>query len=161
MSKAKKIIIGFDPGLADTGWGVIEEQGSKLICLAYGSIKTQAKTDTSARLEIIYNKVKEIIKKYKPDVVAIEKLFFSRNVTSALLVGQARGVVLLAIEQAGVSVLEFTPNQVKQAVSCYGAAGKEQIQKMVKMILKLKEIPKPDDAADGLAIAICASGKAQ
>jgi len=155
----KRIIVGFDPGLADTGWGVIEDQGGKLICLAYGSIKTPAKTETSERLETIYKKTEEILKKYNPELVAIEKLFFSRNVTSALLVGQARGVVLLAIEQAHLPLIEFTPNQVKQAVSCYGAAGKAQIQKMVKMILKLKEIPKPDDAADGLAIAICASGK--
>lgn len=155
----KKIIIGFDPGLADTGWGVIEDHGGRLVCLAYGSIKTAAKTQTSERLELIYKKVCEIIRQYKPDVVGIEKLFFSRNVTSALLVGQARGVVLLAIEQAGLPVIEFTPNQVKQAVSCYGAAGKAQVQKMVKIILSLKEIPKPDDAADGLAIAICASGK--
>jgi len=155
----KKIIIGFDPGLADTGYGVIEEQGNKLVCLDYGSIKTAAKTHTSERLETIYNKVCEIIENYKPSAVGIEKLFFSRNVTSAMLVGQARGVVLLAIEQAGIPVIEFTPNQVKQAVSCYGAAGKEQVQKMVKLILNLKEIPKPDDAADGLAIAICASGQ--
>lgn len=154
----KRIIIGFDPGLADTGFGVIEDQGGKLICLDYGSIKTPAKTETSERLATIYTKVCEIIKEYKPDIVGIEKLFFSRNVTSALLVGQARGVVLLAIEQAALPVIEFTPNQVKQAVSCYGAAGKSQVQKMVKMILNLKEIPKPDDAADGLAIAICASG---
>lgn len=155
----KKIIIGFDPGLADTGYGVIEEQSNKLVCLTYGSIKTPAKTQTSERLLTIYKKVTEIIKKYKPQVIGVEKLFFSRNVTSAMLVGQARGVVLLAIEEAGLPVIEFTPNQVKQAVSCYGAAGKEQVQKMVKLILNLKEIPKPDDAADGLAIAICASGK--
>lgn len=155
----KRIIIGFDPGLADTGYGVIEEQGNKLVCLTYGSIKTPAKTPTSERLETIYKKACVLIEEYKPEIVGIEKLFFSRNVTSALLVGQARGVVLLSIEQAGIPVIEFTPNQVKQAVSCYGAAGKEQVQKMVKLILNLKEIPKPDDAADGLAIAICASGK--
>ncbi len=109
----KKIIIGFDPGLADTGYGVIEEQGSKLLCLTYGSIKTPAKTQASERLHTIYKKVSELIKKYKPQVVGIEKLFFSRNVTSAMLVGQARGVVLLAIEEAGLPVIEFTPNQVK------------------------------------------------
>ncbi len=155
----KRIIIGFDPGLADTGFGVIEDQGGKFVCLDYGSIRTPAKTHMSERLETIYTRVSELIKEYKPDIVGIEKLFFSRNVTSAMLVGQARGVILLAIEQAGVAVIEFTPNQVKQAVSCYGAAGKSQVQKMVKMILNLKEIPKPDDAADGLAIAICTSGQ--
>ncbi len=155
----KRIIIGFDPGLADTGYGVIEDLGGKFVCLDYGSIKTPARTETSERLATIFSKVQELIKTYKPDIVGIEKLFFSRNVTSAMLVGQARGVILLAIEQAGVSVIEFTPNQVKQAVSCYGAAGKSQVQKMVKMILNLKEIPKPDDAADGLAIAICTSGQ--
>ncbi len=155
----KRVIIGFDPGLADTGFGVIEDHGGKFVCLDYGSIKTPARSATSERLATIYTKAQELIKKYKPDIIGIEKLFFSRNVTSAMLVGQARGVVLLAIEQAGVQVIEFTPNQVKQAVSCYGAAGKSQVQKMVKMILNLKEIPKPDDAADGLAIAICTSGQ--
>lgn len=156
---SKQIIIGFDPGLADTGFGVVEETGNRLKCLTYGSIKTPARTLIGGRLEKIYQEVCALIKKHQPDLIAIEQLFFSRNVSSALLVGQARGVVLLAAEQHKLPVIEFTPNQVKQAVSAYGAAGKTQVQKMVKIILHLKELPKPDDAADALAVAICASGK--
>ncbi len=151
------IIIGFDPGLADTGYGVIEVHGSRFTCLEYGSIKTLARTTLSSRLVIIHKKVSQLLKKYKPDRIAIEQLFFSKNVKTAMAVGQARGVLLLAIEQVNLSAIEFTPNQVKQAVSAYGSAPKEQIQRMVKIILNLKEIPKPDDAADALAVAICAS----
>ncbi len=154
----KKIIIGFDPGLADTGFGVIEDTGNgSLACLEYGSIKTPAKTELGSRLEIIYAEATRLLKTYKPSLVGIEQLFFSRNVSTALTVGQARGVVMLAAAQAKVPVVEFTPNQVKQAVSAYGSAGKAQVQKMVKLILNLKEIPKPDDAADALAIAISAN----
>lgn len=152
------IIIGFDPGLADTGFGVIEAAGNKLTCLAYGSIKTPAKRPLPERLLTIHNEITQLLKKYKPKLVAVEQLFFSRNVSTALIVGQARGIILLAAEQHKLPVVEFTPPQVKQAVSAYGAAGKAQIQRMVKVILGLKEIPKPDDAADALAIAICGSG---
>lgn len=151
------IIIGFDPGLADTGYGVIKVQGNRFSCLDYGSIKTLAKTDLSDRLCIIYNEILDLLKKYKPERVAIEHLFFSKNVKTAMAVGQARGVILLAIAQAAIPMVEFTPNQVKQAVSAYGGASKDQIQRMVKVILNLEEIPKPDDAADALAIAICGS----
>lgn len=151
-------IIGFDPGLADTGFGVIETDGNRLVCLEYGSIKTPAKTDLPSRLLTIYKQVSELIKKYKPERIGIEHLFFSKNVKTAMVVGQARGVILLAVAHTSISIFEFTPNQVKQAVSAYGSASKDQIQRMVKMILNLKEIPKPDDAADALAIAICASG---
>ncbi len=155
-----KIIIGFDPGLADTGFGVIEDTGNgRFVCRDYGSIKTPAKTELGTRLETIYTEITALLKKYSPTVIGIEQLFFSRNVSTALIVGQARGIVVLAAAQAGIPVVEFTPNQVKQAVSAYGAAGKAQVQKMVKMILNLKEIPKPDDAADALAIAICASSQ--
>jgi crossover junction endodeoxyribonuclease RuvC len=155
----KKIIIGFDPGIADTGYGVIEDQGNKMVCLEYGSIKTPAKQLLGERLNTLHKEVTAILKKYQPDLVSVEKLFFCRNVTSAMAVGAARGILLLAIEQAGIELVEYTPNQVKQSVSSYGAAGKEQVQKMVKLFLNLKEIPKPDDAADALAMAICASGK--
>lgn len=151
------IIIGFDPGLADTGYGIIEVAGNRFTCLEYGSIKTLARTTLSSRLVIIHKKISQLLKKYKPDRIAIEQLFFSKNVKTAMAVGQARGVLLLAIEQANLSAIEFTPNQVKQAVSAYGSAPKEQIQRMVKIILNLKEIPKPDDAADALAVAICGS----
>lgn len=152
---SSRIIMGFDPGLADTGYGIIKEEGNKLTCLAYGSIITKAKTSLSERLEIIYQETSKLLKKHKPELVAVEQLFFSRNVSTALIVGHARGVVLLAIEQANLPMIEFTPNQVKQAVSAYGSAGKTQVQRMVKTLLGLKEIPKPDDAADALAIAIC------
>lgn len=151
------IILGIDPGIADTGFGIIKkENNGKLACLAYGSIKTRAKTNLADRLFIIGEELDKIIKKHKPDMVAVEKLFFSKNVKTALIVGEARGVVMLTARQNNLSIKEFTPLQVKQAVSTYGRAGKDQVQKMVKLILNLKEMPKPDDAADALAIAICA-----
>lgn len=151
------IILGIDPGIADTGFGIIKkENNGKLSCLAYGSIKTKAKTNLADRLFIIGEELNKIIKKHKPDMVAVEKLFFSKNVKTALIVGEARGVVMLTARQNNLPIEEFTPLQVKQAVSTYGRAGKDQVQKMVKLILNLKEIPKPDDAADALAIAICA-----
>lgn len=151
-----RIILGLDPGIADTGYGVIKDDHGKLTCLAYGSIKTSAKDTLSNRLESLHIQLDEIIKKYKPEISAVEQLFFSKNVKTALIVGQARGVILLALKQNDISFFEFTPGQVKQAVSGYGSAKKDQVQKMVKTLLGLKEIPKPDDAADALAIAMCA-----
>jgi crossover junction endodeoxyribonuclease RuvC len=153
----KKIILGIDPGIADTGFGIIANQKDKLTCLGYGSIKTSSKLDLADRLEIINLELSKLIKKYKPDLIAIEELFFCKNAKSALIVGQARGVVVLTAKQNKIPAVEFTPLQVKQAVSTYGHAGKEQVQKMVKLLLNLKELPKPDDAADALAIAICAA----
>jgi len=153
------IILGIDPGIADTGFGIIETNNNKLICLDYGNIKTKANTDLSERLEILNFKLDKIIKKYKPDKIAIEQLFFCNNAKTALIVGQARGVILLCIKQNKLPILEFTPLQVKQAVSTYGKANKLQVQKMVKLILNLDKIPKPDDAADALAVAICALNK--
>ena len=153
----KKIILGIDPGIADTGYGVIGSQNGKLSCLGYGSIKTSAKLALADRLEIINLELAKLIKKYQPDLIAIEELFFCKNVKTALIVGQARGVVVLTARQNKIPAVEFTPLQVKQAVSTYGRAGKEQVQKMVKIILNLKEPPRPDDAADALAIAICAA----
>lgn len=150
-----KIILGIDPGIADTGYGVIESAGSKLTCLAYGSIKTDSKLDLISRLEILHCELDKIIKKYKPDLAAIEQLFFNKNVRTALIVGQARGVVLLTLKQNKLTIIDYTPSQVKSAVSAYGQASKLQVQKMVKLILNLKELPKPDDAADALAVAIC------
>lgn len=151
------VIIGFDPGVADTGFGVITTEAGTIRCLDYGSIKTAAHTPLPERLAIIYSEVQKLLQTYSPHLVSIEQLFFSKNVKTAMAVGQARGVVLLASEQAHIPLVEFTPNQVKQAVSSYGSAGKEQVQRMVQLLLKLKEIPKPDDAADALAIAICGS----
>ncbi|NCN22099.1 crossover junction endodeoxyribonuclease RuvC [Candidatus Falkowbacteria bacterium] len=152
-----KIILGLDPGIADTGYGIISCEKGKLLCLAYGSIKTEAKKDLSKRLEILDFELKKLIKKYQPEVVAVEQLFFNKNVKTALIVGQARGVLLLRIKKSGLKMLEFTPGQVKQAVAAYGRASKNQVQKMVKIILGLKSLPQPDDAADALAIAICSS----
>jgi len=151
-----KIILGIDPGIADTGYGVIKDDGGQISCLTYGSIKTSAKDDLVTRLDYLYRALGQIIVKYQPDLAAIEELFFSKNVKTALIVGQARGVVLLSFKQHDLSFFEFKPSQVKQSVSCYGAANKVQVQKMVKQLLKLKEIPRPDDAADALAIAMCA-----
>lgn len=151
------IILGIDPGIADTGYGTIKTDGHKLFCLSYGSIKTKAKTELGDRLEIINIELNKIIKKYKPNLIAVEQLFFCKNVKTALIVGQARGVILLTAKQNKIPTVEFTPLQVKQAVSSYGQAGKLQVQKMVKLLLNLKELPKPDDAADALAVAICAA----
>ncbi|MFH1427924.1 MAG: crossover junction endodeoxyribonuclease RuvC [Patescibacteria group bacterium] len=152
------IILGIDPGIADTGYGVISKgKDSNLACLNYGIIKTSAKMEMTRRLELIKQELNIIIKKYKPNLMAVEQLFFCRNVKTALVVGQARGVVLLTARESKVPVVEFTPLQVKQAVAAYGQASKMQVQKMVKLILKMSELPKPDDAADALAIAICAT----
>lgn len=153
-----KIILGIDPGIADTGFGILQVSGDgKLLCLEYGSIKTSPKDDLASRIEKLFNDLNKIIKKYKPEIISVEELFFNKNVKTALIVGQARGVVLLSAKMSKARLLEFTPLQVKQAVSTYGRADKAQIQRMVKMILNLEEIPRPDDAADALAIAICAS----
>jgi len=151
------IILGIDPGIADTGYGVIKKEGDKLICLDYGSIKTKAGTELPDRLEILNQELDKIIKKYNPNLMSVEQLFFCNNAKTALIVGQARGVVLLTAKQNNIPITEFTPLQIKQAVSTYGKASKLQVQKMVKLLLNLKEIPKPDDASDALAAAICAT----
>ncbi len=152
------VIMGIDPGIADTGFGLIEkDKNGNIVCLGYGSVKTSAKLDVPERLEIINIELNKIIKRYKPKLIAVEQLFFCSNVKTAIVVGQARGVALLTAKQNNIPLVEFTPLQVKQAVSTYGKASKIQVQKMVKILLNLKEIPRPDDAADALAIAICAS----
>lgn len=151
-----KTILGLDPGIADTGYGVISVEGAKLTCLAYGSIKTKAGSELAARLCRLQQSLDELVKQYRPDVVGMEQLFFNKNVTSAMAVGQARGVLLLTLKQNGLTVQDFTPGQVKQAVCAYGQATKRQVQNMVKLTLKLKQIPKPDDAADALAVALAA-----
>ena len=151
-----RIILGVDPGIADTGYGVICDEGGKISCLAYGSIKTSPKDDLVTRLDRLNYELDRIIKKYQPQLASVEELFFSKNVKTALTVGQARGVILLTLKQNNLPIFEFKPSQIKQAVTCYGAANKGQVQKMVQMLLKLKEIPKPDDAADALAMALCA-----
>lgn len=150
-------VLGIDPGTATTGFAVIEKKQSKLTTIDYGVFSTPKDLAMSNRLLIIYQDIKEIISHHRPDVVAVEQLFFAKNVTTAISVGQARGVVLLAAQQADLRLVEFTPLQVKQSVTGYGQATKKQVQEMVKKILSLDSIPKPDDAADALAIAICAS----
>jgi len=151
-------ILGIDPGIADTGYGIIKrDKSNNFHCLGYGSIKTNAKTELADRLEIINQEMTKVVKEFKPKLVAVEQLFFCKNVKTALIVGQARGVVMLTAKQNKVPLVEFTPLQVKQAVAAYGRASKMQVQKMVKLLLDLKVLPKPDDAADALAIAICAA----
>lgn len=149
------IILGIDPGTATTGYGVVENKNSLIKMVDYGCILTKSSEDLENRLVTIFDELTEIIKKFKPEMVAVEELFFSSNTKTAISVGHARGVILLACSKAKVPVYEYTPLQVKQAVCGYGRAEKMQIQKMVKSLLSLEEIPKPDDAADGLAIAIC------
>lgn len=157
MLRAKKIILGIDPGIADMGFGVIEKDGPKLKALTYGSIKTKSKISDQVRLSQIKEELDKIFLKYKPDCVAIEKLFFCNNAKTAITVGQARGVAVLCAGQYCLNLKEFTPLQVKIALTGYGKADKKQMQQMVKIVLSLKEIPKPDDAADALAIAVCAA----
>jgi len=152
------IVLGIDPGIADTGFGILDvKKDGRLLCLEYGSIKTSPNKNLAERIEKLFNDLSDIIEKYKPEIVGVEELFFNKNVKTALIVGQARGVVLLAAKISNARLMEFTPLQVKQAVSTYGRADKAQVQRMVKMILNLDKIPKPDDAADALAVAICAS----
>lgn len=147
-------ILGIDPGTATTGFGIIDSEKGNLKYVAAGVITTPATEEMSRRLVTIYDELTELISEYKPDHLALELLYFAANVTTAMSVGQARGVVLLAGSQAHLSLAEYTPLQVKQALTGYGRATKSQIQQMVKTILKLPAIPSPDDAADGLAIAI-------
>ena len=147
-------ILGVDPGYARAGWAIIEKQGQKLKLVKFGCIETPAKTEHAERLKTLNNDLKRIIKEYKPEVLAVENLFFFKNLKTAIKVAEARGVILVTAIEGGLKIKEFTPLQIKQALVGYGRAEKKQIQQMVKMILGLKEIPKPDDAADAVAAAI-------
>lgn len=147
--------MGIDPGLAIVGFGILDQRGNMLKPVDFGCIKTETNLSLPTRLKQIYDACSIIMDEHQPDVVAVEKLFFNRNVTTAFTVGQARGVILLAAEEAGIPITEYTPLQVKMAVTGYGQAEKKQIQEMVKMLLSLPRIPKPDDVADALAVAIC------
>jgi len=150
------IVLGIDPGTAITGYGVVQDSpDGRLHEICYGVIRTTPKTPFQFRLKKIHEEIASIIKQHKPEVVAVEELFFGKNSSSALSVGQARGVIVLTAIQADMELYEYKPTQVKQAVTGYGHAEKIQIQRMVKVLLGLPEIPKPDDAADGLALAIC------
>jgi crossover junction endodeoxyribonuclease RuvC len=149
------LALGIDPGTATTGYGLVRlEPDGSLVAVRYGVILTSKDASAPARLEMLYNDLSALLREYHPDTAAVEKLFFSRNVTTAIAVGQARGVVMLCMQQAGVEPFEYTPNEIKQAVAGYGGAQKRQVQEMVRALLQLESIPKPDDAADALAIAI-------
>ena len=149
-------ILGIDPGTATTGYGVVDEgPDGNPVCVAYGVISTPADQTLETRLVGIYHQLNEIIALHSPDCAAVEKLFFYKNVTTAMSVGQARGVVMLCFGLAGLQVGEYTPLEVKQAVTGYGSAEKRQVQEMVKVLCRLDKLPKPDDAADALAVAIC------
>jgi crossover junction endodeoxyribonuclease RuvC len=148
------ITLGIDPGTARLGYGVVEAADDPLV-LDFGVIETPASASMPARLAGLYDIVSELIAQHRPNVLAVEQLFFARNVTTAIAVGQARGVVLLAAAQAGIEVAEYSPSEVKHAVVGYGKADKVQMQEMVRIILGLEHAPRPDDAADALAIALC------
>lgn len=148
-------IIGIDPGFAITGYGIIDYNGNKFSVVEVGVITTEADQKLSERLLQLSQGLDFLIGKYKPDAMAIEELFFNTNVKTAIKVGHGRGVAMLSAAKAGIKVIEYTPLQVKQAVVGYGRAKKEQVQQMVKVLLNLDRIPKPDDAADALAVAIC------
>ena len=148
-------ILGIDPGYAIVGYGVVDYAKNSFSVVGYGAVTTKAKTPFEDRLSVIYDDIIQIIEKYKPHRLSIEKLYFNTNSTTAIDVAQARGVIVLAAKQKGVEVYEYTPLQVKQAVTGYGRAEKHQVMEMVKSLLSLKAVPKPDDTADALAIAIC------
>ena len=148
-------ILGIDPGTGITGFGVIEADSTNYKMIDAGVIRTKPNSPLPSRLKIIYSHVKELLDEHKPEFMSVEKLFFAQNVTTAISVSHARGVVLLAGEQNGVKIAEYTPLQIKQALTGYGRAEKSQIQEMVRILLKLKVVPKPDDCADALAAAIC------
>lgn len=150
------LVIGIDPGTATTGYGLVRENDDgSLSAIAYGVVETTATQTMPLRLVELHRRLSEIILLHRPDSAAVEKLFFQRNVRTALSVGQGRGVALLALAAAGLPIAEYTPLEVKQAVAGYGGADKAQVQQMVRALLNLNEIPRPDDAADALAVAIC------
>jgi len=148
-------ILGVDPGTATTGYGVISVWGKKIKVLSYGCIQTEMKDAPEKRLEQIYKQIKRLLKKEKPHIVSIERLFFFKNTKTVMAVSQAKGVILMACSEKKVPVVEYTPLEIKQALAGYGRATKKDIQNAIKKILGLKEIPRPDDAADALAIALC------
>ena len=152
---AGRVILGLDPGTASTGYGVVSVCGNRLGVLDYGVVQTPSKLALEQRLELVFTQVTNILDKHHPDATAVESLFFNTNVSTALAVGHARGVSLLACSRAGCAVFEYTPQQVKMAVVGYGKATKEQVMEMVRVLLGLAEAPKPDHAADALGVAIC------
>jgi crossover junction endodeoxyribonuclease RuvC len=147
-------ILGLDPGTATTGYGIIDVVDGEPRVVAWGTIRTNARTDMPIRLKQIYEELLEILEEFQPDAAAIEEVFFGRNITTAITVGQARGVLILALANAGVPMGEYSPPKIKDAVTGYGKADKHQVQLMVRNLLQLEETPRPDDAADGLAVAL-------
>lgn len=150
-------VLGIDPGYAIVGYGIVEYDGLKFNTITFGAVTTKAKTYFPSRLQSIYMELSDIINKFKPDALSIEKLFFNTNTTTAIDVAQARGVILLAATEHNIPIYEYTPLQVKQSVTGYGRAEKKQIMEMTRILLNLKEMPKPDDTADALALAVCHS----
>lgn len=148
-------VLGIDPGTAITGYGIVEGEGDNLTPVTYGAITTPADQPLPQRLQQIYRQLQALIAEWRPQSAAVEELFFSKNARTALVVGHARGVALLALADAGLPIQEYKPAEVKQAVAGYGGAPKDQVQGMVQLLLGLDEIPRPDDAADALAVAIC------
>lgn len=149
------VVFGIDPGYAIVGWGAISFKSNTYKTLGYGAIETQAHTDFNSRLEYIYDELYTILSRCRPDALAIEKLYFQNNQKTAIMVAEARGVTLLAAQKLNIPIFEYTPLQVKTSVTGYGKAKKPQVMEMTRRLLKLPEIPKPDDTADALAIAIC------
>lgn len=149
------IVIGIDPGLATVGFGVIRKEESGITPVSYGCIRTSSEKQTPERLLEIYTETSALFEKYNPEAVAVERLFFNKNVTNAMSVSEARGVIFLAAQQKNIPLFEYTPNQIKQAITGSGRADKKQMQEMIKRLLNLDELPQPDDAADGLSIALC------
>lgn len=149
------LVLGLDPGIARTGYGLVRRVGSRLSALGYGTVATPADLPLTERLLCIHRALRRLVEEYRPEAVAVEELFFCRNARTAMAVGHARGVALLVAAEAGLAVAEYTPLQVKQAVVGYGRAEKRQVQEMVRVLLALPCLPRPDDAADALAVAIC------
>ena len=156
-------VIGIDPGYAIVGWGVVDYVGNRFAPVGYGAVLTDKDTPFEQRLAEIYTGVQDILRRYRPEALSLEKLFYQHNQTTVIGVAEARGVILLAAAQCGVPIYEYTPMQVKQAITGYGKAVKKQIQEMTRMLLKLPEIPKPDDTADALAMAVthCHCGRSR
>jgi len=148
-------VLGIDPGVATIGYGIVKNQGKYLKMIDYGCIITDHQDDFHHRLGDIYKEIRGLVRVYKPDVVACEEIFFYKNTKTALNVGHARGVIMLALGKMKVEIVEYTPLHVKQIITGYGRAGKGEVQERIKKLLKLKELPRPDDAADALAIAVC------
>lgn len=149
------LVLGLDPGLATTGYGLVRGEGRRLTAVTYGVLKTPADLPVAERLALLHQALLDLLAEHRPQAAAVEELFFSANARTAIVVGEARGVILLTLAQANVPIAEYTPLQVKQAITGYGQAEKAQMQQMVRLLLNLEHLPQPDDAADALAVAIC------